>query len=88
MPWCQCDKCDGGKSVSPATLFRHRKRTAARLHLGGRRSPGVASPPLMDLDVNRRPEEEDTQDDDNEMMQSDHVRTRTLILSAPAYIVF
>jgi hypothetical protein len=75
--------------VARATLFRHRKRTAAlqaRSHLG---SLGAASPPLMDLDVNRRQEEEDVQDDDdNEMIQSDLVCTHTLILPAPAYIVF
>ena len=60
--WCGCDKCDGGKAVSRATWFRHKKKLRSsreRIHSGGKPTvqrnppdpPGIEPGPSMDIDV-------------------------------------
>jgi hypothetical protein len=87
MLWCECNRCDGGKSVSRATWFRHQKRvytSRERSHINGvlpARENHAASSRTIDVDGTNTSEDRGTldNDNDNDAARSDFVGVYNLI---------
>ena len=84
MPWCECDKCDGGKNIPQSTWFWHKKKMKLTPEVRGRPRNERRNPPpnVAPIDLVDPPEEEDEQEDDDDVIQSDVVSVMMLILSA------